>query len=186
MQQKIVITGAPGTGKTSIIKKLEEAHFYCYHEIIRDFTLEAKENSDSRTFNTNPLAFVKDPFEFNIKILKGRIAQYLDSNNNDKELVFFDRAIPDVLAYMDFFKQTYTKQFTQACEAHMYTKIFVLPPWQEIYISDNERLESFEEAKQIHYHLENTYRRYNYNIELVPFGKVEDRVNFVLNSIEHE
>jgi len=27
MQQKIVITGAPGTGKTSIINKLEAANF---------------------------------------------------------------------------------------------------------------------------------------------------------------
>lgn len=186
MQQKIVITGAPGTGKTSIIKKLEEDHFFCYHEIIRDFTLEAKENSDTNTYISNPLAFVKDPFEFNTKILNGRIEQYLASNKNKKDLVFFDRAIPDVLAYMDFFNQEYTEQFTNACQEYTYTRIFILPPWQEIYISDNERLESFEEAKQIHYHLENTYRKYRYNIELVPFGNVEDRVDFVLNSIKNE
>ncbi len=186
MQQKIVITGAPGTGKTSIINKLEEDRFFCYHEIIRDFTFEAKQNSDADTFKSNPLTFVKDPFEFNTKILNGRIDQYLASHKNENNLVFFDRAIPDVLAYMDFFKQEYTAPFTKACEEHVYTKIFILPPWEEIYISDNERLESFEEAKQIHYHLEDTYRRYNYDIEMVPFGKVEDRVAFVLNSIKNE
>ena len=186
MQQKIVITGAPGTGKTSIINKLEEDHFFCYHEIIRDFTLEAKENSDATIFNSNPLAFVKDPFEFNNKILNGRIHQYLDSIENKNELIFFDRAIPDVLAYMDFFNQEYGTKFTEACKKHTYTKIFLLPPWQEIYISDNERLESFEEAKQLHYHLENTYRKFDYAIELVPFGAVKDRVDFILNSIKNE
>ena len=186
MQQKIVITGAPGTGKTSIIKKLEGDHFFCYHEIIRDFTLEAKEKGDAKTFLSNPLTFVDDPFEFNTKILNGRIDQYLAADTNANDLVFFDRAIPDVLAYMDFFNQEYTSLFTKACQEYLYTKIFMLPPWEEIYMSDNERLESFEEAKQIHYHLENTYRRYNYEIELVPFGKVTDRVDFVLNSIKNE
>jgi len=185
MQQKIVITGAPGTGKTSIIKKLEENDFFCYHEIIRDFTLEAKKDSTSDDFMSNPLTFVKDPFEFNIKILKGRIEQYMASKENKRELLFFDRAIPDVLAYMDFFKQEYNDTFIKACKEHIYSTIFLLPPWREIYVSDNERLESFEEAKQIHYYLEKTYRNYGYKIELVPFGTVQERVDFILNTINN-
>ncbi len=186
MQQKIVITGAPGTGKTSIIKKLEASNFFCYHEVIRDFTLEAKENSDSETFDSNPLAFVKDPFEFNTKILNGRINQYLQSLENNDLTVFFDRAIPDVLAYMDFFNQEYSSEFTKACETYRYSKVFLLPPWKEIYVSDNERFESFDEAKQIHYHLEKTYCANDYKIDLVPFGTVEERVDFIINSIDNE
>ena len=184
MQQRIVITGAPGTGKTSIIKKLENDDYFCYHEIIRDFTLEAKENSDASTFDSNPLTFVKDPFEFNTKILNGRINQYLQSQQNSEHTIFFDRAIPDVLAYMDFFDQKYGLEFTEACRTYRYNTIFLLPPWEDIYMSDNERFESFEEAKQIHYHLEKTYRTYSYSIKLVPFGSVEERVDFILNTIK--
>ena len=186
MQQKIVITGAPGTGKTSIINKLEAENFFCYHEVIRDFTLEAKENSDTDIFDSNPLAFVDDPFKFNVKILNGRIEQYQKSLKNNNAIVFFDRGVPDVLAYMDFFKQKHTMQFTEACKTTTYSHIFLLPPWEDIYISDNERFESFEEAKQIHYHLENTYRKYGYAVELVPFGTVKERVDFILNSIKNE
>jgi len=145
MQRKIVITGAPGTGKTSVIKKLEAANYYC-----------------------------------------GRIKQYIDSLKKNNDIIFFDRGIPDVLAYMDFFKQEYTPQFTRACTTNTYNHIFLLPPWEEIYVSDNERFESFEEAKQIHYHLENTYHTYGYTIELVPFGTVQERVDFILNSIKNE
>jgi len=183
MQQRIVITGAPGTGKTSIIKKLENDDFFCYHEIIRNFTLEAKENSDTNIFDSNPLAFVKDPFEFNTKILNGRINQYLQSQQNNNRTIFFDRAIPDVLAYMDFFNQKYGSEFTGACRTYRYNNVFLLPPWEDIYMSDNERFESFEEAKQIHYHLEKTYRAYSYPIKLVPFGSVEERVNFILKQL---
>jgi len=87
---------------------------------------------------------------------------------------------------MDFFKQTPTPQFTKACTVNTYNHIFLLPPWKEIYVSDNERFESFEEAKQIHCHLENTYRTYGYTIELVPFGTIQERVDFILNSIKNE
>ncbi len=186
MQQRIVITGAPGTGKTSIIKELENSRYFCYHEVIRDFTLEATKDSDPTTFKTNPLAFVEDPFEFNTKILNGRINQYLQSQKNIEPTIFFDRAIPDVLAYMDFFNQEYGTNFIEACRKYRYNSIFLLPPWEEIYVSDNERFESFDEAKQIHYHLEKTYRGYGYNIKLVPFGTVEERVDYILNSIENE
>jgi len=186
MQQRIVITGAPGTGKTSIIKKLESRNFFCYHEVIRDFTLEAKEDSDNDIFESNPLAFVKDPFEFNTKILNGRIDQYIQSLENSDPAIFFDRGIPDVLAYMNFFNQKYNSEFIKACEKYRYHKVFLLPPWEEIYVSDNERFESFEEAKQIHYFLEKTYRDNGYNIELVPFGSVEERVDFILSSIDNE
>ncbi len=186
MPQRIVITGAPGTGKTSIIKKLEESDYFCYHEVIRDFTLEAKEKSNATTFDSNPLAFVEDPFEFNTKLLNGRIKQYLNSQDREETMLFFDRAIPDVLAYMDFFKQEYSTEFIEACKTYKYDTIFLLPPWEEIYISDNERFESFEEAKQIHYHLEKTYRLYGYNVQLVPFGSVDERVELVLNSIHNE
>ncbi len=186
MQQRIVITGAPGTGKTSIINKLEASSFFCFHEVIRDFTLEAKEDSSNDTFDSNPLAFVKDPFEFNTKILNGRINQYIQSLENNDPTIFFDRGIPDVLAYMNFFNQKYTSEFMKACQEYIYDKVFLLPPWKDIYISDNERFESFEEAKQIHYHLEKTYRDNGYKIELVPFGSVEERVDFILNSINNE
>ena len=57
--------------------------------------------------------------------------------------------------------------------------------WQ---ISNEQALEAitlFEEAMQIHYHLENTYKKFGYNLVEVPFGIVEDRVDFILNSIKN-
>ena len=70
MQQKIVITGGPGTGKTSIIKELEKRNYFCYHEVIRELTLEAKKEGSLTDLSTNPIAKVDDSLGFNLKILK--------------------------------------------------------------------------------------------------------------------
>ena len=45
MLKKIVITGGPGSGKTSLIDFLEENGYQCQHEISRQVTLEAKKGN---------------------------------------------------------------------------------------------------------------------------------------------
>jgi predicted ATPase len=183
MQQKIVITGGPGTGKTSIIKELEKRNYFCYHEVIRELTLEAKEEGSLKDLSTNPIAKVDDSMGFNLKILNGRIKQFNDSFNLKNEIIFFDRGVPDVLGYMDYFKQSYDNTFIKPCEENKYTRIIVLPPWEGIYVSDDERFESYEEAVEIHTALENIYKKFNYEILVVPFGTVEDRTNFIIDSL---
>ena len=179
-KQKLVITGAPGTGKTSVIKHLEEQDYYCYHEIVRDFTKDSKSKT---TIESNPIVSVEDPLAFNLKILNGRIAQYKDGLKRKENLLFFDRGIPDVLAYMHYFDQTVDQNFKDACSDHMYNKVFILPPWKDIYVMDSERFESFEQAKDIHHHLEETYSSFGYACISVPFGTVKERVDFILNNI---
>jgi len=56
-------------------------------------------------------------------------------------------------------------------------------PWQDIFKSDNERYENFDEAIQIHKHLLDTYKRFGYQLIDVPFGSVKYRADFVLESL---
>lgn len=181
--KKIVITGGPGTGKTSIINTLKTLEYYCFDEIIRALTLEAKNTVDTDSQISNPIAFVDDPMEFNTKLLKGRISQFIKADENDVGLSFFDRGIPDVLAYMDFFNQKYDSEFTNACNKHKYNHVFLLPPWKAIYRSDGERFETFEEAEKIHNCLKQVYQNLEYQITEVPFGTVKERTNFILKHI---
>merc|ERR1712000_276957 len=97
-KQKVVITGAPGTGKTSIVNGLEGKGFYCFHEIIRDMTSKAKQEGQSEEHISNPLVFVEDALQFNKDLLQGRTAHYKASLRTNVPISFFDRGIPDVLA----------------------------------------------------------------------------------------
>jgi predicted ATPase len=59
----------------------------------------------------------------------------------------------------------------------------MMPPWQEIYITDSERYESFEQSLAIYNHLKKTYLELDYEIVEVPIGTISKRVNFILNAI---
>ncbi|MCB0462430.1 MAG: ATP-binding protein [Flavobacteriaceae bacterium] len=176
--KRIVITGGPGTGKTSIINELTKRNFKCLEEISRQVTLQARKNGVDQLF-------LKDPLLFSELLLNGRKAQFFEAHDLEDNLVFLDRGIPDVLAYMDFIGDTYADKFTKACEEHKYDQVFILAPWQEIYISDSERYESFDQAIEIHEHLVKTYSRFGYDLIDVPFESVKKRTDFILNCIKY-
>ncbi|MBZ9728944.1 ATP-binding protein [Salegentibacter sp. JZCK2] len=175
-KQKIVITGGPGTGKSSIIRQLEKRGHECLHEISRQVTLEAQKQGIDQLFLEKPLLFSE-------KLLEGRKIQHREANMLSASTIFIDRGIPDVLAYMDYFKTEYSSYFNDACIEYSYDKIFFLPPWEEIYQSDNERYESFKEASLIAKHLFETYKNYGYSPIEVPKTSVIDRTSFILNQI---
>ncbi|MEL4307713.1 ATP-binding protein [Joostella sp. CR20] len=172
---KIVITGGPGTGKTSVIDFLKENGHQCLLEISRQVTLEAREQGIEQLFLTDGLLFSN-------KLLEGRIQQHKASEALTGT-VFFDRGIPDVPAYMNYAGDTYPSYFKEACDTYRYDKVFLLPPWEAIYTSDNERYENFEQAQEIHIHLKKMYEDCGYSLVEVPVGSVEERAKFVLSHL---
>ncbi len=183
MTRRIVITGGPGTGKTVLVRELERKGYSCFHEIIREMTEAAKKQESPDKHLVNPLAFVSDPLAFNRRILEGRIRQFMDAKRFQEPFVFYDRGIPDVLAYMDYFGQGYDGEFSRPCLQLRYDLVFLLPPWREIYTRDDERLESFEEACEIHDCLEDTYKRCGYEVHTLETGTVQQRVDQLLKAI---
>ena len=183
VSKKIVITGGPGTGKSSLVRHLEASGHICYPEIIRNLTEAAKEASDKEEFTTNPLAFVDDPLAFNKKLLDGRMQQFQDASGNNSDLIFFDRGIPDVLAYMDYFQQEYSEEYQNACKEMRYDRVILLPPWEAIYQSDGERFESFKEAQEIHTFLMQTYMRYDYEPYILPTAPIPQRAALILEAL---
>lgn len=181
--KRIVITGGPSTGKTSVIESLEAQGFFCIPELVRSLTAAEAGNNGSDALSTNPILSVKNPKDFNSKILEGRIAQYESTTETNEKIVFFDRGIPDVHAYMTCFGQKFDTEFERPGHQFRYDLILLMPPWQEIYESDNERFESYEESERIFSSLEQTYRKFKYEISLIPHASIAERTDFILNLI---
>ena len=177
MQQKIVITGGPGTGKTTLLQSLKKRGFHCMDEISREIILKARENGIEHLFLKNPLAFSEI-------LVKKRKEQFSDALKSTHDLIFFDRGNPDIEAYLNFKKQKHTFPFVEMNKTSTYDKIFITPPWQEIHTTDNERYETFSETKKIHTELENTYTKLGYKTISIPFGTPLQRVEFLLQQLD--
>ncbi len=176
MQQKIVIIGGPGTGKSTVLNELISRGFHCKPEISREIIKEAQKKGIDQLFLTDPLLFSK-------LLLEGREKQYKEADTCNEQIVFFDRGIPDAHAYMNYSNTEYPAYFIEKSKAYKYQKVFMLPPWKEIFVSDNERYESFEIATEINHHLKKTYLDIGYDIITVPFGTVKERADFILDSL---
>ncbi len=172
--KRIVITGGPGTGKSSIINELRKRGHICFEEISRQVTLDARKNGVEQLFLTQPLLFSE-------LLLEGRKKQHQETSNHPNTTVFLDRGLPDVLAYMDYYNTGYPNNFIEICKAHLYDTVFILAPWQEIFVSDSVRYETFDQAQLIHNHLLNTYSKFNYNLLDVPFESIKKRADFILD-----
>lgn len=177
-QYKIVLIGGPATGKTTVLKTLKEKGFHCFEEVSREVTLNAQKNGIEQLFLTNPLLFSE-------LLLEGREKQYQVAEKSAENIIFFDRGIPDIKAYLDFFNTKYPAVFTEKCHTYKYDVIFHFSPWEAIYTKDNERYESFEESVLIDKFIIKTYTDLGYKIINVPFGKLEERVQFIVNYLNN-
>jgi predicted ATPase len=62
-------------------------------------------------------------------------------------------------------------------------QVFVLPPWEAIYTTDDERDQTFADALRVHAMLDTWYRRCGYDVVEVPRTSVAERYVFVLNTL---
>jgi predicted ATPase len=173
-QKIVVITGAPSSGKTTLINELNTQGHHCFEEISRAITLDAQKKGIEQLFLHQPLLFSD-------MLLEGRMNQLMNARKINQEFVFMDRGIPDIIAYMDYINATYPNNYVVSCQEDRYHKIFLLPPWKEIYTTDQARYESYEEAEKIHQFLLQAYQRYNYEVIIIPKGTVQERASFIFN-----
>lgn len=176
-QKKVVITGGPGTGKSTVIEKLMELQFTCMPEISRTITKKAQQSGIDQLF-------LEDPLLFSNLLLEGRIDQYRKAELEARKVVFFDRGIPDVFGYLNYLKMDFPDMYINQSLNHRYDTIFMMPPWQKIYTNDNERYESYEQSLIIYQELILAYKEIGYSITTVPEGDISSRVQFILDTLK--
>jgi len=169
---RYIITGGSGSGKSSIIKELQAKGYACKPEISRTLIKEQQACGGKLLPWENMEGFAVKCFN--------RMHEQL--MNQHEFPVFFDRGIPDIIAYLK--SKNLPVRFDYAGYASFYNaRVFICPPWQEIFVNDQQRPESFDDSNYIHQLLQKIYRNLNFEVVEVPRLSVNERANFILSCL---
>lgn len=181
-----VITGGPGAGKTTLLTELEQRGFKCIPEVARELIKEQV------AAGGEALPW-KDTGLYTRLMLERSVESYRQASQAEagygpakpaNESIFFDRGIPDTLCYARLINAAITGEMDQAARGFRYNKkVFMLPPWREIYQTDTERKQTWEDAVQTFQMMVDTYEMYDYQVIEVPKTAIKERAEFVLSLV---
>jgi predicted ATPase len=174
-----VITGGPSTGKTTLVEALKKQDHHTVAEAAREILEEQEARGDVCTYR-NTAQFVETE-------LQRSVASYSKAQQENKRAAtFFDRGIPDIIAYARFRNIPMSAALEEAARTYRYNKtVFIAPPWCEIYCTDEERTESYAESIKLFHAIVATYQEYGYSLVELPRISVQGRVQFVEDHIGH-
>ena len=171
-----VITGGPGSGKTTLIEALAAAGFAHTVEAGRAVIQEQLASGGDTLPWRNPAAFAEQMLERDIRSYETAEAQ--------PGPVIFDRGIPDVIGYLRLSGLQVPAQMMKAAETFRYhRRVFIAPPWREIYVQDAERKQDFDEARRTYDAMVRIYTELGYELVELPRVSVEERVRSVVDKI---
>ena len=175
MNQRYVITGAPGTGKTAIINTLKERGYFCVDENSREIIAK-------QIITGGEILPWKNQIAFENLISSKRAKQYASIPKD--EIYFFDRSAIDCIAYLKANNlETSAEILGEIKNYEFNSNVFYTPIWEEIYTNDNERKESLESAISIEKFLLETYIFFGYTLIAIPKLTTGERVDFILSKI---
>lgn len=172
----IVLTGGPGSGKSTVLGALEAAGY--------PIAPEAGRAVIRQQVAIDGLALPwRDRMAFAEAMLTWDMRSYEEQAERDGP-VFFDRGIPDVAGYLTLCGLPIPEHISRACAAFRYDRVvLVAPPWREIYANDAERRQDWDEAVRTHAVMVDTYRNLGYDMVELPRTDVAGRVAFVLERL---
>ena len=156
-----ILTGGPGSGKSTVFKLLSDMGYLTVEEAGRNIIQkQIKSLGDAVPWNN---------------VSRYARLMFLHAITDFEELVhvqktcFFDRGILDILGYCRLINIPIATSLKKAAHEYRYNpKVFLFPPWEEIYTNDTERKQDFKEAERTYHTLKNVYEEFGYQTIIVP------------------
>jgi predicted ATPase len=174
-----VITGGPGVGKTTLLHELSICGFSTIPEDARRIIKEQiNQNGEGLPWKNKKL-YAQLMLDASVKTYE-KVC-----NENSSDIIFFDRGIIDTLCYMNMENIPISEELDKIITEYPYAeKVFILPPWEEIYKTDTERKQTWSEAVYTFDKMKETYLKYGYEIIELPRDTIENRRKSIEVSIK--
>lgn len=165
-----IITGGPGSGKTTLLESMANECTQIFPEVPRQLINEQSQLVDGILPWDNLSGFADLCFTEMLR-QKEACCHY--------PLSFLDRAIPDICAYLSWGKLEVPQHIVEEASKGYQGLVIFCKPTVEIYVQDEVRPYSFEEALDIHQRLCEIYESFGYKIFSLPLLPTEERVKLV-------
>lgn len=171
-----VITGGPGSGKSSLIEALRGRGY--------PHSVEAGRGIIKDQVMIGGHALPWDNRSLFAELMLCREIRSYHLASESRGTVFFDRGVPDVLGYLRLSNLAVPGYMQKAAELFRYNqRVFIAPPWKEIFQPDRERKQDFAEAVRTYGAMVAIYSDLDYQLVEIPCVPIEERVEFILNEV---
>jgi predicted ATPase len=170
--ERFVLTGAPGSGKTAILDALRP-DIRCVDEPARRILAEQRRSDGRGTPDRDPTLFLR-------LLLERAISDHEAARPSDGPILF-DRGVPDCVAYAILLCVDPADAREAALRFRYRAEVFIVEPWEEIYVTDEERTMTFSDTIPFHELIVGAYRTAGYELLVVPRADAAGRASFVLD-----
>ena len=168
-----VLTGGPGSGKSSLLAALAQAGHSTCEEAGRAIIREQQAIGGAGLPWRDPKLFAELMLAWELRVHRQALTM--------KGPVFFDRSLIDVIGYLRLNDLPVGEHLLQAARQLRYQRqVFLLPHWPQIYCNDNERRQGAAEAERTCAVMREVYAEAGYELLEVPPASLAQRRNFVL------
>ncbi|KAA0909739.1 AAA family ATPase [Aquicoccus porphyridii] len=176
-EHMFVVTGGPGSGKTSLIDALTRRGFRSMPEAGRAII------QDQAQIGGTSLPWA-DRSMYAELMLGWELRSWHEAQAIDGP-VLMDRGIADVVGYLTLCGLPVPAHIETAAKLYTYNRrVFLTPYWEAIFAQDAERKQDREEAQATGKVMAETYARFGYQLIEMPMTGVEERADLVAGFLE--
>jgi predicted ATPase len=171
-----VVTGGPGSGKSTLIAALASQGLTTMPETGRSIIRDQAAIGGTALPWADRGAFAELMLSWELRSYREAIEQHGP--------VIFDRGVPDVEGYLRVGGLPTPHHVKKAAAICRYNRrVLIAPPWPEIFAQDEERKQTFAEAQSTYEALTEVYTELGYELFQLPLAPVEDRVRFAIDTM---
>ncbi|MBO6716521.1 MAG: AAA family ATPase [Rhizobiaceae bacterium] len=174
--QLFVVTGGPGSGKTTLLEAAAKAGYATVPESGRAIIRLQEAIGGCALHHVDSAAYAE--------LMLDRDMQNHQAFAATGEIALFDRGVADLVGYCRLVGIEQSEHFRRAADLFLYNrKVFLAPPWRDIYVHDTERRQDWSEAVHTYECIADAYAELGYDLMELPLAPVADRLAFLEDEI---
>jgi predicted ATPase len=169
----VVLSGCSGGGKSTLLEELARRGCAVVEEPGRRIVAEELRIGGRALPWVDPVAFARRAVALSLE----------DRNRADADVwTVFDRGLIDAAAALEHLTgEPALERLGRTNRYHR--RVFLTPPWPEIYVADPERRHGFDEAVAEYGRLTAAYRILGYEATILPQVSTDERADLVLDAL---